>query len=101
MVFLRRFSLNILAAKNEYISQSIRNVHSSFKACDLIIEESKNKEPVEKNPTKFKFGQIFGEHMLEVYYDESSGWSKPKICKLHNFNLHPATKALHYAQQVK
>ena len=101
MVFLRRFPSKLFAIKNDHVFQFTRNIHPSFKASDLIIEENKNREPVEKDPTKFKFGQVFGEHMLEVDYDESSGWSKPKICKLHNFSLHPATKALHYAQQVR
>lgn len=101
MVFLQRFSCSSLIIKNESIIQSVRCLHPSFKAADLIIEESKNKGPVEKDPTKFKFGQLFGEHMLEIHYSESNGWSKPKICKLHNFSFHPATKALHYAQQVR
>lgn len=101
MVFLRRFNTcQLLFNKNESVLQSVRNIHPSFRANDLIIEESTNKGPVERDPTKFKFGQIYGEHMLEVYYNVNDGWSKPKICKLHNFSFHPGTKALHYAQQV-
>jgi branched-chain amino acid aminotransferase len=46
------------------------------------------------------FGRFFTDHMLEVEWDENSGWSTPKISPFHNFNIHPAAKVFHYALEV-
>jgi len=35
--------------------------------------------------------------MLEVYWDPSKGWSKPKIRPFHMLELHPFNATLHYA----
>jgi len=43
---------------------------------------------------KVRFGEYFSDHMAEVDWTESEGWGKPKICPLHNLNLHPAAKVI-------
>lgn len=45
------------------------------------------------------FGRTFSDHMyLADYYDGQ--WHNPRIEPFHNFNLHPATMALHYGQAI-
>jgi branched-chain amino acid aminotransferase len=44
-----------------------------------------------------KFGQVYTDHMMEVDWHQSHGWSKPLISPLHNFNIHPGAKVgLHH-----
>lgn len=45
------------------------------------------------------FGLYFAPEMVLARYSNGS-WSKPEIQKTANLNLHPAAKALHYAQEI-
>merc|ERR1719171_2106783 len=45
------------------------------------------------------FGGSFGDHMLEIDWDATEGWSAPVIKPMQDLRLHPATSALHYAIQ--
>jgi len=47
-----------------------------------------------------KFGHTYSDHMMEVDFSDESGWTRPLICPLKNFELHPGCKALHYAVQL-
>uniref|UniRef100_A0A914C2F6 Branched-chain-amino-acid aminotransferase n=1 Tax=Acrobeloides nanus TaxID=290746 RepID=A0A914C2F6_9BILA len=47
-----------------------------------------------------KFGQVYTDHMMEVDWNQSKGWSKPLISPLHNFDIHPGAKVLHYAIEL-
>lgn len=48
-----------------------------------------------------KFGHIFTDHMLKVFYHKQlGGWQKPVIIPFENISLHPAAKVLHYAIEV-
>lgn len=38
--------------------------------------------------------------MIEIHWNENSGWSQPLICPSHHFHLHPFAKVLHYAVEV-
>jgi len=72
---------------------------STFKSEDLRIEvprQLKVKPPV----NDLIFGKHFSDHMFKVSYNEKDGWSKPIICQLQNFEVHPASKVLHYAQEL-
>ena len=55
-----------------------------------------------ENPFKeeLQFGTTFTDHMLEIKWSEASGWKNPIISPLHNFDFHPASKVLHYAQTL-
>lgn len=38
--------------------------------------------------------------MMEADWHIDHGWTKPLISPLHNFNIHPGAKTLHYAIQL-
>ena len=46
------------------------------------------------------FGKFFTDHMLRIHWTQNHGWSKPKITPFQHFQMHPAAKALHYAQEL-
>lgn len=51
--------------------------------------------------SELKFGSIFTDHMLKVFYHKAlGGWQKPEIIPFENISLHPAAKVLHYAIEV-
>lgn len=53
------------------------------------------------NVSELKFGQIFTDHMMKVFYHKQlGGWQKPRIIPFENISLHPAAKVLHYAVEV-
>ncbi|KAL0476852.1 branched-chain amino acid aminotransferase [Acrasis kona] len=73
-------------------------VPNTFHAKDL--EHTPTKEPKSKTPNeKLVFGKQFTDHMLEVEWEESKGWGKPRIVPYHNLSLAPSCSALHYAIQ--
>ncbi|CAG7649964.1 unnamed protein product [Allacma fusca] len=45
------------------------------------------------------FGKCFTDHMFEVEWNVE-GWGPPRICPLHDLNIHPAAKVLHYALEL-
>ncbi|XP_017778448.1 PREDICTED: branched-chain-amino-acid aminotransferase isoform X2 [Nicrophorus vespilloides] len=48
-----------------------------------------------------KFGHIFTDHMLKIFYHKAlGGWQKPEIIPFENISLHPAAKVLHYAIEL-
>lgn len=47
-----------------------------------------------------RFGQVFTDHMVTVEYDAERGWHSAQVRPLAALPLHPATAALHYAQEV-
>ena len=44
------------------------------------------------------FGKTFTDHMLRATWSADGGWGPPRITPFDNFSIHPAAKALHYAQ---
>ncbi|CAH1787509.1 unnamed protein product [Owenia fusiformis] len=72
---------------------------ATFKFNDLQIEPAKNLKS-KPDADKLVFGKTFSDHMLEVYWTEEKGWGAPKICEVHNLDIHPAIKALHYAAEL-
>nr|SVE75091.1 EOG090X051P [Daphnia dolichocephala] len=46
------------------------------------------------------FGKYFTDHMLEVSWDSEKGWAKPVISPMHDLQLHPGAKVLHYAIEL-
>jgi len=51
-------------------------------------------------PGKIGFGRYFSPHIFLLEYHSESGWHSPRIEKLDDFRLHPATMALHYGQTI-
>ncbi|VDM23436.1 unnamed protein product [Toxocara canis] len=56
--------------------------------------------PKPKPGDSLKFGHNFSDHMFEVDWNVSKGWGQPLISPLHNFQLHPGAKVLHYAIEL-
>ena len=46
------------------------------------------------------FGRVFTDHMVTIAYDPDQGWHSASVRPLAPLPLHPATAALHYAQEV-
>lgn len=75
--------------------------YHSFKYEDLEIRlknsSERNRIPDAKH---LAFGKNFSDHMLEIEWTEEKGWSKPLISPMHDLVFHPASKVLHYAQEL-
>ena len=73
----------------------------SFRSSDLVTLRC---SPAELKPKpsidKLIFGHVFTDHMFQVGWDQSKGWSTPLITKIHNLDIHPGAKVLHYAVQA-
>lgn len=65
----------------------------------MEVEITKNPKEI-PDVDNLVFGHQFADHMLEVDWAESEGWTKPKISELKNFSFHPATKVFHYAIEL-
>ncbi|GAB3489688.1 branched-chain amino acid aminotransferase [Nocardiopsis coralliicola] len=46
------------------------------------------------------FGQVFTDHMVTIRYTEGRGWHDARLEPYGPLSLDPATKALHYAQEI-
>lgn len=55
------------------------------------------RERLLENP---RFGQVFTDHMVTVTYTRDNGWQSAQVRPLAALPMHPATAALHYAQEV-
>jgi len=74
---------------------------ASFRSDDLKVEVISPHQLREKPPVKdLGFGKHFTDHMLRIKWSESKGWESPVICQMQNFQMHPAAKVLHYAQEL-
>ncbi|XP_064082305.1 branched-chain-amino-acid aminotransferase, cytosolic-like isoform X2 [Macrobrachium nipponense] len=100
-----RFVNNFLGKRRQghrEISHGVRCMSAqSFKASELQIEfctpdQLKQKPPV----SELVFGRNFTDHMLEIYWNASSGWGQPRITPFHDLRMHPAAKVLHYSVEL-
>lgn len=90
-----RFSAK--STKNTYSRfYSAQPAAHTFKASDLTIERTKNPKPKLAND-KLLFGRSFTDHMLEIDWDNTTGWTTPKITPYHNLSLDPSASVFHYA----
>ena len=73
----------------------------------LLCNLSSRLEVTTANPDNLKakpkvkdlvFGKSFTDHLLRATWTSSGGWGPPRITPFENFSIHPAAKALHYAQ---
>ncbi len=61
------------------------------------LEIVRNTSPKEKTPYEdLQFGVTFSDHMLEIDWDEKTGWSNPIIKPYGDFAMSPAASCLHY-----
>lgn len=83
-------------------SQHLWQSRESFKSSDLkIIRCAPTELAYKPDPNKVDFGHCFTDHMFRCDWDNEEGWSVPNITKVHEFKLHPGSKCLHYALQVR
>ncbi|EFP00709.1 hypothetical protein CRE_21238 [Caenorhabditis remanei] len=73
---------------------------SSFQYANLVVEKNTKKQRLPSDPSKLGFGRYFSNHMIDIDWDVKEGWFAPKIKPFQNFAIHPASKVLHYAQQI-
>lgn len=70
----------------------------SFRAADLQVHRCDPHELKAKpSADNLLFGHEFTDHMFRVDWSLDEGWSRPVVSKVHNLDLHPAAKVLHYA----
>lgn len=95
-----------LKVKEALPSDDIRNEEYeseiTFKYSDLNTTLAEPNQLRRKpDVSELKFGHIFTDHMLKVFYHQAlGGWQKPEIIPFENITLHPAAKGLHYAIQL-
>jgi hypothetical protein len=78
----KRFSIN-----------NNRSLLSTFNSADTRIDPASPHELQEKPAVKdLSFGKHFTDHMLRIKWSEAKGWEAPVISKLHNMEMHPASK---------
>jgi len=91
----------VLFAKSEQKVLLSRYISSTFMSEDLRIQPAFPRELKAKPAMKdLSFGTQFTDHMLRIKWTETQGWHAPIICKFQNLEMHPAAKALHYAQEL-
>ncbi|XP_064603025.1 branched-chain-amino-acid aminotransferase, cytosolic-like isoform X1 [Liolophura sinensis] len=72
---------------------------SSFRYDDLQVTLTSNPQP-KPDSNKLVFGHHFTDHMLEIEWQKDKGWGRPVISPVHDLQLHPASKVLHYATEL-
>ncbi len=76
----------------------LRVFSRSFQSSRLSIVRTSSPRP--KLPKEqLKFGALMSDHMLEVDWQKSSGWSNPRILPYGPLQLDPSVSALHYGLQ--
>uniref|UniRef100_A0AC34F3P3 Branched-chain-amino-acid aminotransferase n=1 Tax=Panagrolaimus sp. ES5 TaxID=591445 RepID=A0AC34F3P3_9BILA len=71
-----------------------------YNEMDIIRAEPSQMLPKPTTLDGLKFGHSFADHMMEADWHIDNGWTKALISPLHNFNLHPGAKVLHYAIEL-
>lgn len=72
------------------------NDHSSTK---IEVEKTQHSRISEVDFDHLKFGQVLSDHMLVADYRDGK-WGEPKIMPYQNFQIDPATSAIHYGQSI-
>jgi len=65
----------------------------------LTIEKTASHKPKYTDKNSLVFGREFTDHMLEIEWNQKTGWEAPKVTAFHDIKLHPAASSLHYALQ--
>ena len=77
-----------------------RSYNATIDASSTTI--TKTTSPREKQAYEnLVFGRSFSDHMLEIDWDEKSGWQAPVIKPYGDLVLSPASTALHYGIEVR
>merc|ERR1711988_384854 len=98
---MKKIFKNVLDNKQSLtvIARSQNCPFSSFKSDDLIIK-SPGTPRMKPLVSDLGFGKQFTDNMLRIRWNQKNGWGTPLICPLDDFRIHPASKVLHYAQEL-
>ena len=72
--------------------QTLSILSSRLKATLLGPNELKRKRP----SNELVFGKHFTDYMLHIKWTANNGWEDPKIGPVTPFQMHPASKVIHY-----
>jgi len=87
--------------KNTSALSSYFKVTGSLDSSRLVVSPVRPDQLKPKPHVKdLTFGSTFTDHMLRVKWTAAGGWEAPRITGFENLSLHPAAKALHYAQEA-
>lgn len=90
---LSKFIFYILTSKPVYVFLQYADLKTTL--------AEPNQIRAKPDVSELKFGQIFTDHMLKIFYHKTlGGWQRPVIIPFENVSLHPAAKVLHYAIEV-
>uniref|UniRef100_F1LCB0 branched-chain-amino-acid transaminase n=1 Tax=Ascaris suum TaxID=6253 RepID=F1LCB0_ASCSU len=93
----QRFASTTYATTND---STLRTKPFLYRDLKVVRATGAQLRPKPKPDDPLKFGHNFSDHMFEVDWNVSKGWGQPLISPLHNFDLHPASKVLHYAIEL-
>ncbi|GMT06466.1 hypothetical protein PENTCL1PPCAC_28640, partial [Pristionchus entomophagus] len=57
-------------------------------------------ERMTKPTGDLQFGKYYADHMIDVDWNQATGWARPKLHKIQPLQLHPGSKVLHYAIEL-
>ncbi|KAF6032986.1 BCAT1 [Bugula neritina] len=77
-----------------------RSYQETFRFVDLQESLTKYPKLIPPNDDSLKFGKVMTDHMLEVPWNNVTGWGSPTISPYHPLPLDPAAKCLHYALEL-
>ncbi|XP_022653208.1 branched-chain-amino-acid aminotransferase, cytosolic-like isoform X3 [Varroa jacobsoni] len=84
--------------ETKWKDQSIKSTLDLAKCRDLEVYRAARQTAPDFS--RLQYGRHFADHMFECYWNDETGWLKPRISPLHNLNLHPAAKVFHYGQEL-
>ena len=85
------------AFRGSCLTRSVARASFSSNVDASKIEINLTTSPKDKTPFEdLQFGVTMTDHMLEVDWDEATGWSNPVIKPYGNFSIPPAASVFHY-----
>lgn len=99
---LRSPGLAAAVSRHQLVVSRLAGTASSDSPLDsslLRVEQTSSPQP--KPPSEgLVFGRHFTDHMLTVRWESGRGWGTPTIQPFGTIAMHPASKVLHYAQEI-
>lgn len=96
-----RQSAEVLVSINHIVARWQSSGLLPLSSARLNMEQASLMDMKPKPPVdQLAFGKIFTDHMLTIDWTVSEGWGDPQIKPFANFSIHPASKVLHYAQEL-
>lgn len=87
---------NILQQTTRSLTGGLTEINSE----KLRVIPTRRPRPKPSEGETLQFGHTFTDHMLTISWREGRGWGQPRIGQHANLSLSPASKVLHYAQEL-